>query len=212
MKGNVIRIYFKCSLKGKNVFIFYQKKEDRKLDRDHRSIKGRWETLSFGDKKLDWLELITCLTFSPIYFCSCAPPPPPPSPSAPSSISSTCHSAARKFLLLFFQGCVWHTQLRYSTSESILIKVIQFDRWWKRCPWRTTGMECTQGGSQQKVLNHQSERTKYHSPFHKLTCSSGSHKVDRKRWHSLDIVGWVPSCLPISTGWSNQWTGASHVW
>ena len=53
MKGNVIRIYFKCSLKGKNVFIFYQKKEDRKLDRDHRSIKGRGETLSFGDKKLD---------------------------------------------------------------------------------------------------------------------------------------------------------------
>ena len=77
MKGKVIRIYFKCSLfnKGKNAFIFYQKKEDRKLDRDHRSIKGRWETLSFGDKKLDWLELITCLTFSPIYFCSCAPPP-----------------------------------------------------------------------------------------------------------------------------------------
>ena len=55
MKGKVIRIYFKCSLinKGKNAFIFYQKKEDRKLDRDHRSIKGRWETLSFGDKKLD---------------------------------------------------------------------------------------------------------------------------------------------------------------
>ena len=84
MKGKVIRIYFKCSLKGKNAFILYQKKEDRKLDRDHRSIKGRWETLSFGDKKLDWLELITCLTFSPIYFCSCAPPPlhvlPPPLP------------------------------------------------------------------------------------------------------------------------------------
>ena len=51
--GKVIRIYTNCSLKGKNAFIFYQKKEDGKLDRDHKSIKGRWETLSFGDKKLD---------------------------------------------------------------------------------------------------------------------------------------------------------------
>ena len=53
MKGKVIRIYIKGSLKEKNAFIFYQNKEDGKLDRDHRSIKRRWETLSFGDKKLD---------------------------------------------------------------------------------------------------------------------------------------------------------------
>ena len=50
IKGKVIRIYIKCSLKGKNAFIFYQKKGDGKLDRDHR---GKEETLSFGDKKLD---------------------------------------------------------------------------------------------------------------------------------------------------------------
>ena len=50
IKGKVIRIYIKCSLKGKNAFIFYQKKGDGKLDRDHRSKE---ETLSFGDKKLD---------------------------------------------------------------------------------------------------------------------------------------------------------------
>ena len=41
------------SLKGKNAFIFYQNKEDGKLDRGHRSIKGGWETLSFADKKPD---------------------------------------------------------------------------------------------------------------------------------------------------------------
>lgn len=35
---------------GKKAFLLYQKVEDGKLDRDHRSKE---ETLSFGDKKLD---------------------------------------------------------------------------------------------------------------------------------------------------------------
>ena len=49
-KEKDIGIYIYCSRRGKNAFIFYQKKEDGKLDRDHR---GKEETLSFGDKKLD---------------------------------------------------------------------------------------------------------------------------------------------------------------
>ena len=37
IKGKVIRIYIKCSLKEENAFIFYQKKEDVELGRDHKS-------------------------------------------------------------------------------------------------------------------------------------------------------------------------------
>ena len=97
-------------LREKNVFIFYQKKEDRKLDRDHRSIKGRWETLSFGDKKLDWLELITCLTFSPIYFCSCAPPPPSSFSLRPFLHFKHLPLSSKEIFIIVFSGlCLTYT-------------------------------------------------------------------------------------------------------
>ena len=49
-KKRISEFIFTVHVGEKNAFIFYQKKEDGKLDRDHRSKE---ETLSFGDKKLD---------------------------------------------------------------------------------------------------------------------------------------------------------------